>query len=434
MKFSFATVLLSLPLAANGLAAPSRGFVHKFFADRTKAHWEDDSWLDRFKNRFVGDAKKNNDVLNGGGEEVWWDIKEDGIFGFVPTKEMTGVDPHMTQLCCTLSAQLYTKKSLEEFKLSTKDHKTEVLLYDDHGDFLASTVPFGIAVCGDTMVLGWRGTGTVSDAINDAAATPQSSFAWRKHAKTIKAQGAMTSIVINDVVTHEEFIIKEIQKRGIKEIITTGQSLGGGCSQLGHMVLRAQIQDETSPWNVLDGKVNVRSVAFCGPMTTVLLDNASDETDEFLQQIDDNSVNFIFNNDPVPRGYGYLTFIEDLIENAAPSLLKESVPWFIRRTLNLRDKMEDLYEKKDNKAVQDMVKVFSKYQHMGKLIYYAEEDAKPQVVRDMGAFYANPAGDQDILRDIKYQPIKTFSFDEALRWHMHIITGPGLAYPEEHLH
>eukprot|EP00957_Ditylum_brightwellii_P005831 443389-Ditylum_brightwellii.AAC.1 len=78
----------------------------------------------------------------------------------------------------------------------------------------------------------------------------------------------MTSIVINDVVTHEEFIIKEIQKRGIKEIITTGQSLGGGCSQLGHMVLRAQIQDETSPWNVLDGKVNVRSVAFCGPMTT----------------------------------------------------------------------------------------------------------------------------------------------------------------------
>eukprot|EP00957_Ditylum_brightwellii_P186683 14214394-Ditylum_brightwellii.AAC.1 len=65
----------------------------------------------------------------------------------------------------------------------------------------------------------------------------------------------------------------------------------------------------------------------------------------------------------------------------------------------------------------------------------------------MGAFYANPAGDQDILRDIKYQPIKTFSFDEAnkctvplalpyqaLRWHMHIITGPGLAYPEEHLH
>lgn len=67
------------------------------------------------------------------------------------------------------------------------------------------------------------------------------------------------------------------------------------------MVLRAQIQDENSPWHVLDGKVNVRSVAFCGPMTTVLLDNASEETDKFVQEIAENSVNFIYKNDPVPR-------------------------------------------------------------------------------------------------------------------------------------
>lgn len=99
------------------------------------------------------------------------------------------------------------------------------------------------------------------------------------------------------------------------------------------MILRAQIQDENSPWHVLDGKVNVRSVAFCGPMTTVLLDNASEETDKFVQEIADNSVNFIYKNDVVPRyemllilqsllffyscltqhfcrGYGYLTFVE----------------------------------------------------------------------------------------------------------------------------
>lgn len=67
------------------------------------------------------------------------------------------------------------------------------------------------------------------------------------------------------------------------------------------MILRAQIQDEDSPWHVLDGKVNVRAVAFCGPMTTVLLDNASEETDKFVQEIAENSVNFIYKNDPVPR-------------------------------------------------------------------------------------------------------------------------------------
>ena len=70
----------------------------------------------------------------------------------------------------------------------------------------------------------YRGTQTPFDAINDFAATPQSSFAWRKHAKTIKAQGAMTSIVINDIVNHEKEIIEECQKRGIKQIITTGVS------------------------------------------------------------------------------------------------------------------------------------------------------------------------------------------------------------------
>ena len=36
-------------------------------------------------------------------------------------------------------------------------------------------------------------------------------------------------------------------------------------------------------------------------MTTVLLDNASEETDKFVQEIADNSVNFIYKNDVVPR-------------------------------------------------------------------------------------------------------------------------------------
>jgi hypothetical protein len=94
--------------------------------------------------------------------------------------------------------------------------------------------------------------------------------------------------------------------------MTLQQSLGGACSQLGHMILRAQIQDENSPWHVLDGKVNVRSVAFCGPMTTVLLDNASEETDKFVQEIAENSVNFIYKNDPIPRYDCYPVYITSI--------------------------------------------------------------------------------------------------------------------------
>ncbi len=135
---------------------------------------------------------------------------------------MTGVEPVMTQLCSTISSQLYNKASADEFMLSTKDIKTELLIYDDHGDFFDATPPFCVAVTGKTMILGWRGTSGLADGLNDAAASPQSSLAWRKHCKTIMAQGAMTSIVHNDIANHEKAIIKKAQELGITEIITTG--------------------------------------------------------------------------------------------------------------------------------------------------------------------------------------------------------------------
>jgi hypothetical protein len=155
-------------------------------------------------------------------EQVDWEVEDDGIFGYLPTKEMTGVEPKITQLCSTISRQLYSKASADEFMLSTKDIKTELFIYDNHGDYFDATPPFLVAITGKTMILGWRGTSGLLDTINDAAASPQSSLAWRKHCKTIKAQGAMTSIVHNDIANHETAIIKKAKELGITEIVTTG--------------------------------------------------------------------------------------------------------------------------------------------------------------------------------------------------------------------
>jgi len=250
MKLFLSLFLITLPDATLGFTGPSTntpkpgtnavstrvlptnlqaGFISNIFKDREE---DDGSWFDHFKKPVV------NDMINDGmdlkedsaeEEEMRWEVKNDGIFGFVATKDMTGVEPHTTQLCATVSAQLHSTYiennycTAEDFKLSTKDHKTEVVIYDSHGEKLKySTTPFVVTVSGDTMILGWRGSYTLSDFLNDGAASPQSSFAWKKHAKTIKAQGAFTSIVTNDIVTHEEDIIQEAKKRGIKEIITTG--------------------------------------------------------------------------------------------------------------------------------------------------------------------------------------------------------------------
>jgi len=156
------------------------------------------------------------------GAEAVFTEKDDGIFAHKPSKEMTGVEPDMTQLCATISQQLYSCTSFDEFKLSTKDNQCDLYIYDNHGSLFNATPPFCVATTGKTMILGWRGTSTVMDELTDCAAAPQSNIAWRKHAKTIKAQGPMTSIVLNDIANHEKAIIKKAKELGITEIITTG--------------------------------------------------------------------------------------------------------------------------------------------------------------------------------------------------------------------
>jgi len=365
-------------------------------------------------------------------EKVDWEVKADGIFGCLPTKDMTGVEPAIAQLCATVSAQLYTKLSFDEFKLSTKDLKTELFLFDDHGAFLDTTPPFLVATTGKTMILGWRGTGTLADGLNDVAASPLSSLAWRKHAKTIKAQGAMTSICHNDIVNHQKAIIAKAKELGITEIITTGQSLGGGLSQIGHLTLRALIEDEQSQWNELEG-INVRSVAFCGPMTTVLLDNATPETDAFIEKLWDNSCNFAYKNDIVPRGYGYLSFVEDFIDDAGDDLVEGiPLPRMAKNILDVKGKLEDMVDgAKDNESLAGLLGVYSQYRHMGNVIYYESEDAKPVVLKDMGAFFKNSKGEKNLFRSVPYKPVKS-PMEEFMGWHMDIIMAPGLSFhPDE---
>jgi len=210
-------------------------------------------------------------------------------------------------------------------------------------------------------------------------------------------------------------------------------SLGGGCAQIAHLILRAQIEDEKSIWSKLKG-VNVRSVCFAAPMTTVLIDNASDETDVFYEQLSKNSCNFMYANDLVPRGYGYLTFCEDFIEDAARYGAKEiKVPWVLNRIFRLREKMENIVgTAKGNDMVKGFLMFCSEYRHVGAVIYYESEDAKPRVLTDMGAFYKNSAGYKNVLRDVVYKTGEN-PLEKVSDWHIGIIDNPGLSYPPEML-
>ena len=237
------------------------------------------------------------------------------------------------------------------------------------------------------------------------------------------------------------------------------QSLGGGAAQVAHLTLRAQIEDENSPWSALEG-VNVRSIAFCGPMTTVLIDNkdASPETEAFVEDLWDNSCNFVYKNDVVPRGYGYLSFIQDFINDAQEDLSKGTpVPSASKTIFQNHFNFKKIAKDAGLRAVEggarsaaseavtyaagkvagneELLRLFgvlSQYIHVGNVIYYENEDAKPLVLKDMGAFHKNTAKETDLFRCIEYKK-DDHPLEEFMGWHMDIIRGPGLSYPEAEL-
>jgi len=366
-----------------------------------------------------------------------------GTFRHMPTKEMTGVETHICRLCATMSQQCYElhDDAIDVFKLSTKEHETEAFITDKHDIFQTTNPVFGAAVCGETMILAWRGSNTVNDFINDAAFSPCASVAWKDHAKSLKIQAAMTSLAMNDIAMYEDTIIAECKKRGIKEIVTTGHSLGGGIGQCAHTIIRAQMQTKSNSWAELDGEVNIRSVIFAAPMTTVLIDNFSKETESFMEEIDANSCNLIHSNDVVPRGYGYLTFVQDLLRDCIPFLKKLAVEKspvngivtraLLRRFQGFQERGTEAVT--NNKNFQDNVLVCGEFVHPGKIVYYESHEAEPRVLTDMGFAYDGNA--EDTLRSVKYKKEKGVNpLTHVTDWHMDIVQGPGIAYDSNLLH
>ena len=200
-------------------------FLGDLFSDRSDEEEEKKSLWDRLSKPLIGYVVFGEQTGEEEKQKEYANKSEDN-FDYLPTKEMTGVETHITRLCATISQQVYDVKDglKDAFMLNTDDHDTEVLLLDQQVGFESTNPTFGVVVSGDTMIIGWRGTdpSTVIDLLNDGACSPTSSLLWRKHKHTVKVQGAMASLVNNDLAKHEDMIIAECKKRGIKEIVTTG--------------------------------------------------------------------------------------------------------------------------------------------------------------------------------------------------------------------
>lgn len=333
-----------------------------------------------------------------------------------PTKDMTGVDTHMTRLCATVSSRIYYVDKGEDLKLSTKDHDVEVIIQNEKGLLNDSNPAFAACICGETMILAWRGTNfekSPEDLASDLHISPVSSPLWRKHADSIKLHAGVSSLCIDDLTTFEKKIIEACKTHGIKEIITTGHSLGGALAQVGHFMLRAQIEDESSPWSKLKD-VNVRTVAFAGFLTTYLDADGkkySEETEAFIDEIDKNSCNIFFKTDVVPHLFFDFPYVVDFIrenyddlidaieDKAMSGPLRYIVNLLLRNKIDneIKELVEDMIS---SELIADYIKSTANYIHLGNMIHYKNEKEKPKKYRDMGAFHNK--NDPNNFRSLKY--------------------------------
>jgi hypothetical protein len=127
-----------------------------------------------------------------------------------PDKDLTGVSLPLTEVCATLSHQIYEATSMESFNLSNSSHQAELLYFHDHGFLKDSVPPLAIAVSGDALLLAWRGSTMLLDWASDASYAPVSSLRWNDVAPNVRAHSVYTSLVESDLALNEETIISEI--------------------------------------------------------------------------------------------------------------------------------------------------------------------------------------------------------------------------------
>jgi hypothetical protein len=112
-----------------------------------------------------------------------------------PSKDMTGVDANLLEVCATISDQISKAKKSEDFKLCDANHTAEVILFANHGELLKDTVPpFVIVKSGDALILGWRGSTTIMDWTSDLTFAPVSSPRWSSVAPQIRCHSAYTAL------------------------------------------------------------------------------------------------------------------------------------------------------------------------------------------------------------------------------------------------
>jgi len=376
----------------------------------------------------------------------------------IPGIAQTGVQPHITKMCASLSNQIYKARLETHFRIDNGG----VVLFDSHGGSNDAIPAFAIAVSLKTMIMVWRGTNRkgsmvncVLDVVSDLAIGPVVCSELGAARRGIRVHNAWSSFAASDLDTHKDFILQEIKDKEIDQVVFTGHSMGGGIASIAHHIFQAQIlghyksndtgSDDTQPVKeTFDGAVNppplkklkvtqkvdytdvyvkkvkLNSVLFSAPSS--LKKNTHDsyankgarsgsvdhlgwsankefvKSAELIKKVSENSVNFMFGCDVFPRLFSNLAYLPDVIDALATEL-REREPFLLGMVVNKVIKLDDNIEALKQMG-QDIRPVVAGFRHTGKLLYYADIQSVPIVLTDTGPITeAGIVGDQMTYKD-----------------------------------
>lgn len=186
---------------------------------------------------------------------------------------------------------------------------------------------------------------------------------------------------------HEDEIFSQIKQDGITELVFTGHSLGGGIAQVAHLLAKAQ-----SRYSKLE---SLKTVAFAAPMAIMKVEVSGNETsEELLKDVGNNSINFVFSLDAVPRGYNNVLYtrkvlyhvIQDLVSGKGASV--KGVAGAVQRLFDFTKtdvKMAQLVLNYIQTKVTPLIPTAVEYRHVATLLYYHNDKTEePKKVTDTG--------------------------------------------------
>lgn len=124
--------------------------------------------------------------------------------------------------------------------------------------------------------------------------------------------------------------------------------------------------------------------------------NKNKDSDSLIKEVSQSSFNFVFGCDVVPRAYRHFDYIKALVTKVADEDAKKMINSMTRIPLSglvvgptASKKTKELFDKLDKSTR----KVCQKYQHVGKLLYYANENVEePEVITVTGNDTEHPKG------------------------------------------